>query len=362
MRLQIFIFAISIYFLSCTAQGQKIISPDDERITPNDERITPQGAFFVSRTPDKLIINRHLPEIIDMPETEAAPRNAFAQSGVSISFVTDSKHVKVLMEPRKETSLRYGIFGIYKNGKLVDKIIVLPKNNDTFDGISFENPAGDFAEWKVLFPTYYGVDIKGIEIDEGSKFEAAKKDDRPVYVAIGNSITQGTGQAASFQTYPYILAEKKGWQLYNLAVGGSKISWPFALELKDKKVDVITILWGFNDWNKGYTPKREIIPRYTKLVKMLTEDHPDAKIYCITPTYTNATSPKNGNVTIDEIREAEKQAVLKLQKKGYKNLVIINGPEISGPDNLKPVGSKDKVHFTVEGAAKFADKLAGVIK
>jgi hypothetical protein len=161
MRLQIFLFALTIYLFSGTVRGQKVISPDDERITA-------KGAFFVTRTPDKLIINRHLPEIIDMPETEAHPRNAFAQSGVSISFGTDSKHIKVLMKPRKETSLRYGIFGIYKNGKFVKRITVLPKDNDTFDGISFKNPDGDFAEWKVLFPTYYGVDIKGIEIDEGS--------------------------------------------------------------------------------------------------------------------------------------------------------------------------------------------------
>jgi len=353
MRILIFILALTLHF-SATARAQKVISPDDERITPG-------GAFFITRTPEKLVINRHLPEIIDMKETEAAPRNAFAQSGVSVSFKTNSKHIKVLMEPRKETSLRFGIFGIYKNGKMVDQIKVMPKDIDSFDGISFENAEGDLADWKVLFPTYFGVDIKGVEIDEGSKFEAPEKNKNPVYVAIGNSITQGTGQAASFQTYPYILAEKKGWQLYNLAVGGSKISWPFALELKDKKVDMITIMWGFNDWNKGYTPKGEIIPRYTKLVKMLTEDHPGAKIYCITPSYTNAKAPKNGSVTIDEIREAEKQAVLKLQKKGYNNIFVINGPDISGPENLKPAGSKDKVHFTVEGAALFAEKLTKAI-
>ena len=353
MRILIFILALALH-ISGTVRGQQVISPDDERITPG-------GAFFVTRTPEKLILNRHLPEIIDMKETEAAPRNAFAQSGVSVSFKTDSKHIKVLMEPRKETSLRYGIFGIYKNGKMVDQIKVMPKDIDSFDGISFENPEGDLAEWKVLFPTYFGVDIKGVEIDEGSKFEAPDKDNRPVYVAIGNSITQGTGQAASFQTYPYILAEKKGWQLYNLAVGGSKISWPFATELKGKKVDVITILWGFNDWNKGYTPKGEIIPRYTKLVKTLAKDHPDAKIYCITPTFTNATAPKNGSVTIDEIRNAEKKAVEALRKKGYKNIFVINGPDISGPENLKPKGSKDKVHFTVEGAALFAKELENLI-
>ncbi len=350
------IIFISVLFSSqLNAQVKGFIQPDAKCITVD-------GALFVKKSGDKLVINRHKPEIIDMKETEAHPRNAFAQSGVSVSFATNSKNIKVMMEPRKETSLRFGIFGIYKNGKLVDSIKVLPKDADTFTGISFSNPDGGMAEWKVLFPTYFGVHLKGLELDKGSTCKAVKKQDKPVYVAIGNSITQGTGQAASYQTYAYRLAEKKGWQLYNLAVGGSKISWPFALELKDKNVDVITILWGFNDWNKGYTPKGEITPRYMKLVKMLADDHPDAKIYCITPTYTNATAPKNGSVTIDEIREAEVKAVKKLQKKGYKNLHIINGPDISGPENLKPKGSKDVVHFTVKGAKLFAEELSKVIK
>jgi len=177
MRSLIFILTLVLYF-SGSLRGQQLISPDDERITAG-------GVFFITRTPDKLVLK---------------------------SFATNSKHIKVLMEPRRETSLRYGIFGNYKNGVLVNQIKVLPKNNDTFDGISFENPEGEAAEWKVLFPTYYGVDIKGIQIDEGSNFQATKKDNRPVYVAIGNSITQGTGQAASFQTYPFILSEKKDWQ------------------------------------------------------------------------------------------------------------------------------------------------------
>jgi len=95
---------------------------------------------------------------------------------------------------------------------------------------------------------------------------------------------------------------------------------------------------------------------------MLADNHPDAKIYCITPTYTNAKKPKNGDITLDEIRKAEADAVKKLQKKGYKNIYLINGSELSGSENLKPEGSKDKVHFTVEGAAKFAEELNKIIK
>jgi len=174
----------------------------------------------------------------------------------------------------------------------------------------------------------------------------------PVYVAIGNSITHGTGQKAGYETYPFIVSQKKGWDLYNVAVGGSKISWPVAKMLSDKHIDVITILWGYNDWNAGFTPKGEIIPRYSKLLKILAKDHPDAKIYCILPTATKATAPKRGNLTLDDIRNAEKQAAESLIKKGFSNIKIINGKEISDKSLLN-----DKVHFTVEGAKQFAENL-----
>jgi lysophospholipase L1-like esterase len=176
-------------------------------------------------------------------------------------------------------------------------------------------------------------------------------------VAIGNSITQGTGQQASYQTYPFILAQKKGWTLYNLAVGGSKISWPVARLLQGKKVDVITILWGYNDWNAGFLPDKQIKNNYTKLLKGLLKAQPQARIYCILPTYTNRTTAKKGTATIDGIRQAEAAVVKSFQKKGYHNLFVVDGSKISDSNFLKPKGSKDVVHFTPEGAKKFATAL-----
>ncbi|UBM63382.1 SGNH/GDSL hydrolase family protein [Candidatus Sulfidibacterium hydrothermale] len=349
---------LSVILFSCLplqAQNAK------QFIKPNDNRIRIEGAFFLKKTDNKMIINRHEKKIIDIPETEANPKNAFTQSGVTLSFVSDSKNIKILLSPRKGTSHRHSVFGVFKNGKLYKQIAVLPRKDTAFNGIAFQNPDGKTAVWEIVFPPYYGVNFNGIETDKGSHFAAAPQKDKPVYVAIGNSITQGTGQTAGFQTWPWILAQKEGWQLYNLAVGGSKISWPFALELAGKKVDVITILWGYNDWNKGYTPKKQIIPRYTKLLSILLKDHPKAKIYCITPTFTYRQQPKHGTVSLNEIRQAEADVVRKFQKKGYKNLFLIDGKSLTGPENMKPKGSKDVVHFTPKGARLFAEALYNAI-
>jgi lysophospholipase L1-like esterase len=154
-----------------------------------------------------------------------------------------------------------------------------------------------------------------------------------------------------------LLTQSKGWQLYNLATGGSKISWPVANMIKDKKIDVITVLWGYNDWNAGFMDDGRLQANYKKLLELLVKHHPDTKIYCILPTATKREKPRKGNSTIGQVRQAEKAVVEDLQKNGNKNLYLIKGYEISGVNDLK-----DLVHFSTEGAAGFADRLEKMIE
>jgi lysophospholipase L1-like esterase len=327
-----------------------------KHILPNDNNIGIKGAFFLQKSDKKVIINRISPKILDNPETYMRVTNVNTQSGVRISVNTNSENVTFLFEKRENAAHRFSVVGIYKNGELFKKIMIKPKNEKLPD-FSVTNPDGNkWTEWTLVLPPYYGMNFLGVDIDENSEYKGCKGQKKPVYVAIGNSITHGTGQNAGYETYDYRLAEMKGWELYNVAVGGSKISWPIGKMLKKEHIDVITILWGYNDWNAGFTPEEEIIPRYSKLLELLTKHHPEAKIYCILPTATKAKTPKRGNLTLDDIRNAEKKAAEAFLNKGNKNIVIINGEDISDVTFLR-----DKVHFTVEGAEKFAENLAEII-
>ena len=329
---------------------------DMQTIKPNDEQITYQGAYFISKTDDKAIINRIAPKTLEEKECLMNPLKANTQTGVSISLATNSSKIIFHLQAREDSKNRSCIMAIYKNGILFKDITLNPKK--TLEPIIIENPNGaQWAEWKLLLPPFYGLNFLGLEIEKESDYKTIETDDQKVYVAIGNSITHGAGQKASYQTYPYLLAEKKGWELYNLGVGGSKISWPIAEMLKDKKIDIITILWGYNDWNGGYILDKEIIPQYTKLLKILLESHPKTKIYCILPTITKRETPKKGNLTIDQIRLAEEEIIKEFQNKGYKNIFIIKGNEITELSDLK-----DLVHFSVDGAAKYAVKLNEIIQ
>ena len=281
-------------------------------------------------------------------------KKANTQSGVSIAITTNSPEVVFNFSNRKDAQIRFAAFSVYKNGSFYKYLSF--KKEEEYKHLKLLNDDTKMTEWRVYMPIFSGVDFRGIDIVEGSKYEVSKTAAPKVYAAIGNSITHGTGQKASNQTYSFLLAQARNWQYFNLGVGGSKISWPVAKMLKNKKLDVITILWGYNDWNAGYTIDGEIAPRYTKLVETLAKDHPKAKIYCITPTATKRIQPKRGNLSIDDIRQAEADIVKNLQENGYKNIYLIHGPEISDTSMLN-----DMVHFNIEGAAKFAKELENIV-
>ncbi|MCF6332718.1 MAG: SGNH/GDSL hydrolase family protein [Draconibacterium sp.] len=337
------LYTLLVLLLGCStlpaANGEKFIQP-------NNENIVVEGAFFVEKSSERVIINRFNNEFLTDEKTFANAVTANTQSGVSISFSTNSTAISVFFEERDDAQHRQKVFGIFKNGKFFKKVTGLE--------FTLENPDEKaFVEWKIVLPTFCGIHFKGIEIDGNSELKKIEPKQKPVYVAIGNSITHGVGQkGASYLSYPFLLAESKNWQLYNLAIGGSKISWPVAKLLTNKKVDVITILWGFNDWNSTFTIKNEIKPYYKKLVSELRKVQPEAKIYCILPTISKSTAPKYGSDSLEDIRIAERDVARKFQQKGDSKLFIINGKELTTFDDLT-----DGVHFSVDGAARFAKEL-----
>jgi hypothetical protein len=323
----------------------------EQRITPDNKNIIIEGAMYLKYERDKVILNRHSDHLWDNENVYIPQKNARTQTGVRIIFKTDSKIVKLLFRERKDAQLRKvtNFYGIYKNGEFFGVI-----NGDSLTLTS----ASDVTEWEITLPIFYGVDFDGVFIDDDAKLFEVKRNKRPVYVAIGNSITHGAGQkrCGSEGTYPYVLAQEKGYYLYNLAVGGSQITPAIAQELNGIKVDIITIMWGFNDWNATNGDIMEISKRYDLLLTELRKYQSDAKIYCILPSTARNENGNNSKPPLSAVRDAERQVVESLQKKGDKNLLIIDGSKISSIEDLE-----GNVHFTNEGARHFGETLAKLI-
>lgn len=345
-------YILSILLGICT-----IIASAESKIAPDNRNIIVEGAMHLSCTDGRMTISRFSDELWGREDLNNFVRKkAATQSCVRIIFKTDSRTVRPLFSERADADHRKvtNFYGVFKNGILIGDL--------NGDELVLESD-GSITEWEIVLPIYYGVDFCGIMIDDGARMYKVKREKRPVYVAIGDSITHGAGQekCGSNGSYPFTLASANGYYLYNLAVGGSQISPAIAGELTEIKADIITVLWGYNDWNGLKGDINEISRRYTRLLSELRRVQPKARIYCIMPTIcTNESGmegKRNPGRPLEDVRNAERAIVRAAIEKGDSNLFIIEGREFSSVNELKGA-----VHFNNEGARHFGLALAEYVK
>ncbi len=321
-----------------------------QQIAPDNEKIQITGALYNHMVDGRMVIDRHSDSLWDT-DVPIAKQNARTQSGVKISFKTDSKTIKPLFAAREDAEKRVVTyyFGIYCNGEFVGV-----KGGEE---LLLSSPGG-ICDWEIMLPIFYGVDFLGLEIDDDAKMLDLELDDRPVYVAIGNSITHGAGQkkCGSEGSYPGVVAQTNGYTLYNFAVGGSQITSKIAPQTAGIKADIITIMWGFNDWNATRGDIAEISRRYTDLLVQVRKVQPGADIYCILPSVARDEVSKNAQ-PLSAVRDAERGIVESFVKKGDSKLFIIDGSAISNVEELN-----GNVHFNNEGAVNFGKAVAAQIK
>lgn len=347
------------YIISFLLLLGSLIARAGTTIAPDDKRIVVEGAMHLTCADGRMTIDRFSNELWERPDLNNFSRpKALTQSGVRICFRTDSRTVKPLFSDREGADLRKpsNFYGVYRNGEFIGAI--------PGDQLVLESPEEGAVEWEIVLPIYYGVNFDGLLLDDGAKLFDVKRKKRPVYVAIGDSITHGAGQSkcGSEASYPFVLALMNGYYLYNLGVGGSQISPAVAPELTDIKADIITVLWGFNDWNGGTRGDiGEIARRYEQFLTELRRVQPGARIYCILPTTAADESGTRGKRApgkpLSEVREAERRIVEAAIAHGDKKIYLIEGNKLSAVEDLT-----GNVHFNNDGAKRFGEALAGIVK
>ena len=345
-----------------------------QKISPDNKRIYIHGAKFVKMVDGELVMHRHSDAIYSKKKTEIRfnPEKALSNTGTSIVFKTSSPTIKVNMKisnmefKKKPRSSSIGIYQNKETLKLTKHTSpVEPINpNSTYQlaynkgkeftiDIKSEN-VGDVVEYKLILPLFIDVHLLSIELEDGHKLKRIKDANKPVYVAYGNSITHGTGQKNTNETYAYLISEWNNWELYNLAVGGGKTSPAMAKMITDKfkSIDYMTVLIGFNDYaGAGESPK-EYTENYNEFLNTIRNKYPNTKIYCITFTATTMSKSKKSEHVPAEFRDVVRKIVKDRQGNGDKNIYLIEGEDISKKEWLK-----DKVHFSTEGVLNVADKL-----
>ncbi len=347
--------SILVFGVSSQLSAQENREPLSKYIKPNDENISVNGSNYIKMDENEMIIHRHSDEVYagTTKSNLFNPLKARTSTGVFLDFKTKSPKVIVKLKIAKGNP-KYSVFNVFQNGVFVEnKSFKYQENTEIEIELHSKSPEKEVV-YRITFPLMTDIHFLGLELERGAKLCKLKKEEKRVYVAFGDSVTHGTGQKNTSETFAYQLADKMDYELYNIAVGGAKTSTIMAKMISDdfKKIDMITVLIGYNDYNGKGISTEEYNKRYTNVNNTLREKHPNTKIYCISMTYTTQNNSKISQIPADDFRKVVREVVAKRQSNGDKNLFLIKGEEITNEASLK-----DKVHFSVQGAKNFAEAL-----
>jgi len=341
-----------ISVLGLFSMNSQIQAQSGEHILPTNENIVICGAKYSKITAEGMEFIRFSEAVLALPQVVLVQR-ARTTSGVRVLFRTASPTVKVHFQFREKDENRGSNFGVYIDNQWV-KSFDFPKEQKKIT-LELANPTqGKTITYDIALPSWSNPILSGIDLEPGQSLIKLEEPPKKVYIALGDSITHGTGQAsASFKTYPYQLAEKLNYELYNLAIGGSQITPQISAQIKDwRQVDLITLLIGYNDWMSGKTAE-DYKKQIDEQIQMIRSNHPLVKFFCIRPLYTKSAKSKKSDIPLEKFREAITDVVTKRQQAGDTNLFVINADEFTSEKYL----GGDPVHLGTIGAKLLAEDL-----
>jgi len=277
-------------------------------------------------------------------------KRAASSSGICIRFKTSSPIIKAHFQENLilGSAVFWHTFDVFKNGEYYGK----------FQDLDFEisNPTGELAFWKITLPTFSTIEFINLELLTGYTVEPIADLNKPVYIAIGNSITHGQGISinSTALSYPFLVADSLNYELYNWAIGGSKVYDGILDNLStDISPDLVSILWGYNDVHYSTGDdflENSTFVKYETIITTFARDYPDACIMAILPTTT--TNPINTSVrTIDSLKSGQLQIIQNLQKT-YSNISFMHGTDYTDISSLN-----DAVHLNQNGNQRLANGI-----
>ena len=335
-----------------------------QKIAPNNKTLTFKGTQYVTASKDRVSFSRFSPELMEMTTKDLGfqTKKALTTSGVRLLFSTDSSTITCDFTTSAKEENRGADFAIFANEKMI-KEFTFQKPKTAKMQLTFKAPKTGFNNYEITLPSWANASFTGLGINDSSTLKPYTYD-KPIYVAVGDSISHGVGQrSATHLTWPFKLSRQMNADLYNVAVGGGKISLPVAQQLSTwDKIDIMTILIGYNDWCfNGKTPEQFKLD-YKAFLDTIRTKHPSTKIFCISPLYTRTTESKKTKQPIQPIRQVVYDLVAQRQAAGDKNIFLIKGETLTSEANLREDQKSDPVHLGIKGADMLAKELQQIIK
>jgi len=214
---------------------------------------------------------------------------------------------------------------------------------------------------------------------------------KPVWYAIGDSITQGfysymNGDTPAISTttncWAKIAADKAGFSLTNYGVGGSgfvhnatvgdKLNARDHIDNIDfSGADMVTIAFGINDWkgsdtfgsfNDDITTGGTVYSNMRYVIEKILTDNPECKVFIITPINASKYGNQSGNWSLSHtINGKTLEDMFQLEKTvaDYYGIELIDMTHQSTFNRLNcPVLMVDGVHPTLKGHQLMGAELA----
>lgn len=326
----------------------------------NSERIYFKGANYLYGDEAQIEPLRFSREVLELPMSQLNfnPEIARMSSGIQMVFSTRSPVIQVdlLLKPFRQNQT--ATCRVYCDGVLDKDFTFQREQEDNSVQIDLEHNDGKIHCYRIDLPSTAEAVVTGFLIDKNFDLEPIRFKAQPVYVALGDSITHGSValEGVSCLSYPALLSQKLGYDLYNLGVGGSRVSPVIGEMLADwYQIDLITLLIGANDFSWAGVPPERYRKKYEELLAAIRKHHPTVPLYCITLTYTTRAAGKTGDST-EAYRQVVREVVLGKRDRGDGNIFLLEGPAMSGSDDLH-----DWVHLSKKGNQRFADHLYDTI-
>lgn len=204
--------------------------------------------------------------------------------------------------------------------------------------------------YEIILPYADGVEFGGVEVDPTYVVTAAPPRTGPLMVCLGDSITQGFLSTDTRRSWPFLLAQAKGFRCINLGYGGRQTVPSDGTAAANLNPDRITVLLGMNDF-LGQRP----VADYKADLKQLLMN-----IHAVAPTVPVYVAGVTLSTTVLSIPYANYKAVAGqvISELGYSQLVGVNTATLI-PDASKLM--PDGVHPNDAGEASMAAGWGAVI-
>jgi len=319
-------------------------------VRPSDERLLWNAPCGLSAHPGGFAPARFPPEIFEA--MRAAKPGAITRmecpTGCSLHLRTDARRVRLEIEII-DTPRDWGEFAVLSDGEIIGSW----QKSDIPIGaheVDLELAGmGGLRDVEIVLPHILDILIKRIEVDGRLEMPAVSPPDA-VWLAIGDSLTQGMNALSPLSTYVRIVEDRLGVGAWNLGIGGQTMDpAPFEWAFTRRPWRAVTAALGTNDWFSG-VPLETFRAKTSAMMDAAAKGAPEAAFLIVTPPPAGR-EPSEPAAPLAAYREALVEAAAEFEGE----CSVIDGTTLVSPE--KGHFTPDGLHLSPRGFAAYADGL-----